>query len=78
MNKYLSTLMGIVFLVQVSFAQQTNEKAEITETVELYFEGMMERNKAKLEEAFIQEARLIGYRGENFTITSFETWADGT
>ena len=78
MNKYLLTLMGIVFLVQVSFAQQTNEKAEITETVELYFEGMMERNKAKLEEAFIQEARLIGYRGENFTITSFETWADGT
>ena len=78
MNKYLFTLMGIVFLIQVSFAQQTDEKAEITKTVELYFEGMVERNKSKLEEAFIQEARLIGYRGENFTITSFETWADGT
>lgn len=77
MNKYLLTLIGMVSLIQVAFSQQTDEKTEITKTVELYFEGMVERNKAKLEEAFIQEARLIGYRGENFTITSFETWADG-
>lgn len=78
MNKYLLSLIGMVFLAQVAFAQQKDEKAEITKTVTLYFEGMVERNKAKLEEAFIQEARLIGYRGENFTITSFESWAEGT
>jgi len=71
-------MIGMVFLAQVSFAQQADEKGEITKTIALYFEGMVERNKSKLEEAFIQEARLIGYRGENFTITSFESWADGT
>lgn len=63
MNKYLLSLIGMVFLGQVAIAQQKDEKAEITKTVTLYFEGMVERNKAKLEEAFIQEARLIGYRG---------------
>lgn len=78
MDKFLFTLIGIVLLVQISFAQQMDEKAEITKTVTLYFEGMVERNKAKLNEAFIQEARLIGYRGDNFTITSFESWAEGT
>lgn len=78
MKKYLFILIGMVSLIQISFAQQSDEKAEITKTVTLYFEGMVERNKVKLEEAFIQEARLIGYRGENFTITSFESWAEGT
>lgn len=78
MNKCLLSLIGMVFLGQVAIGQQKDEKAEITKTLTLYFEGMVERNKAKLEEAFIQEARLIGYRGENFTISSFESWAEGT
>lgn len=78
MKKIIFTLLGLSLLTQFSFAQQIDEKAEITKTVTLYFEGMVERNKAKLEEAFIPEARLIGYRGEKFTITSFESWADGT
>ncbi len=68
----------MLFLVYISFAQQTDETIEITKTVKLYFEGMVERNKTKLEVAFIPEARLIGYRGENFAITSFESWAEGT
>jgi hypothetical protein len=59
-------------------AQTSNDRELISETINLYFEGMMERDKAKLEKAFIPEARLIGFRGENFTITSFETWAEGT
>lgn len=78
MKKFIFTLLGMSLLTQFSFAQQTDEKAEITKVVTLYFEGMVERDKAKLEEAFIPEARLIGYRGENFTITSFESWADAT
>jgi len=71
-------MLGIFFLVPFSFAQLGDEKEEITKTIMLYFDGMIERNKVKLEEAFIPEARLIGYRGENFTITSFYSWAEGT
>lgn len=78
MKKCLLSFIGMVVLFQVSFAQQSSEKYEITNTVTLYFEGMVERNKGKLEEAFIQEAKLIGHRGENFTITSFQTWAEAT
>lgn len=62
-----------------AFSQSEKEEKEaIAASVQLYFDGMMERNKAKLEEAFIPEARLIGYRGENFTVTTFEDWANGT
>jgi hypothetical protein len=59
------------------FAQQ-NEIEAITKTVNLYFEGMIQRDRTMLEEAFHPEARLIGYRGENFTVTAFESWANGT
>ena len=78
MKKVIFTMLGIFFLVPFSFAQLGDEKEEITKTIMLYFDGMIERNKVKLEEAFIPEARLIGYRGENFTITSFYSWAEGT
>lgn len=61
----------------VGFAQQS-EKEAITETIQLYFDGMIQRDRVKLEAAFLPEARLIGYRGETFTITSFESWASGT
>ena len=39
---------------------------------------MMERDRAKLDAAFDPSARLIGYRGENFTVTPYEEWASGT
>jgi hypothetical protein len=61
----------------LGFAQQ-NEIEAITRTVNLYFDGMVNRDRTMLEEAFHPEARLIGYRGENFTVTPFETWAAGT
>jgi hypothetical protein len=60
-----------------SFAQQ-NEIEAVTKTVNLYFDGMIQRDRPMLEEAFHPEARLIGYRGEKFTITPFETWANST
>lgn len=59
-------------------AQSSNDRQLISKTVQLYFDGMMQRDKAKLENAFIPEARLIGFRGENFTLTNFETWAEST
>lgn len=71
-------LLALLLLVSsFSFAQQ-NEIEAITHTVNAYFEGMIQRDRSKLEAAFHPEARLIGYRGENFTVTSFETWANGT
>ena len=54
------------------------EKAAIAKTIQLYFDGMMERDRAKLDQAFDPSARLIGYRGETFTVTPYEEWASGT
>lgn len=60
------------------FAQDSSDREAIAKSVQLYFEGMMERNREKLDLAFIPEARLIGYRGKDLTIISFETWATAT
>ncbi|SNR98821.1 Putative lumazine-binding [Belliella buryatensis] len=57
---------------------QTNEINAIEQTIKLYFEGMIERDRSKLDSAFDPSARLIGYRGEQFTITPYEEWASGT
>jgi hypothetical protein len=65
-------------LISLSGQAQEPELQAITKTVHLYFEGMLERDRSKLEEAFHPEAKLIGYRGETFTVTPFETWASGT
>ncbi|EKB47802.1 Putative lumazine-binding protein [Cecembia lonarensis LW9] len=54
------------------------EKAAIAKTIQLYFDGMMERDRTKLDQAFDPSARLIGYRGETFTVTPYEEWASGT
>ncbi len=71
-------LIALLFLISsLNYAQQ-NEIEAISNTVNLYFDGMIQRDRAMLEEAFHPEAKLIGYRGENFTITPFETWASGT
>lgn len=61
------------------FSQNIQEdKTAITHTIQLYFDGMMERDRSKLDAAFDPSARLIGYRGENFTVTPYEEWASGT
>ncbi|WP_373520285.1 nuclear transport factor 2 family protein [Aquiflexum sp.] len=54
-----------------------DEKTAIKHTIQLYFDGMMERDGSKLDAAFDPSARLIGYRGENFKVTPYEEWASG-
>ncbi|WP_075349057.1 nuclear transport factor 2 family protein [Algoriphagus marinus] len=58
--------------------QTTSEREAIIQTVQLYFDGMMDRDRTKLDQAFLSEARLIGFRGDELTITSYDTWATGT
>jgi hypothetical protein len=78
MKYFLTLSLFLSFFYSKSIAQSSSDREEITEVVQLYFEGMMERNREKLDLAFIPEARLIGYRGNDLTITSFETWAAAT
>lgn len=77
-NKMKLGIVAVLLLMSsISFAQQFEIEA-ITKTVNLYFDGMIQRDRSMLEEAFHPEARLIGYRGENFTVTTFDSWASGT
>lgn len=57
-------------------AQRTyNHIDEIRQTVNLYFEGMMEANVQKLEEAFHSQAQLIGFRADSLYVTPFSQWS---
>lgn len=67
----------LLLISTFGFAQQSEIEA-ITKTVNLYFDGMLKRDRTMLEEAFHPEARLIGYRGKDFTITPFDIWSKGT
>ncbi|MDX5338331.1 MAG: nuclear transport factor 2 family protein [Cyclobacteriaceae bacterium] len=73
MKKILCLLL-LVFPISA----HTQDLREVTQTIHLYFEGMMERNRDKLDQAFIPEAKLIGYRGSELFITPFEEWAGST
>lgn len=75
MKKILS--LFLILLPFWSFAQSVEMEA-ISNTVQLYFDGMIQRDRGKLEEAFFSEARLIGYRGDRLFVTPFEEWAAGT
>lgn len=77
MKYFFATCLFLVSF-QAFCQSEKEEKEAIAATVQLYFDGMIQRDKEKLEEAFIPEARLIGYRGDNFTVTTFEDWANGT
>lgn len=75
----MKCIVGILLsLIPFLGIAQQNEVEEITKTINLYFEGMVQRDRKMLDEAFLPEARLIGYRGKEFTITPFETWAGNT
>ena len=66
-------------LSTVGFSQSMEEeKASVAKTIQFYFQGMMERDRDKLDQAFHPSARLIGYRGDTFTVTPYEEWASGT
>ena len=75
-----TSLLLLLFMLNTAAFSQTleEEKAAIAKTIQFYFEGMMERDRSKLDQAFDPSARLIGYRGENFTVTPYEDWASGT
>jgi len=77
--KQLFVIILFLFCCGTVFSQTIGEeKTAITHTIQLYFDGMMERDRTKLDAAFDPSARLIGYRGENFTVTPYEDWASGT
>lgn len=73
-----SLLLLLFMLCTASFSQTLEEeKTAIAKTIQLYFDGMMERDRDKLDLAFDPSARLIGYRGDKYTVTPFEEWALG-
>lgn len=77
--KKTSLLLLLFILSKATFSQTLEEeKAAIAKTIQFYFEGMLERDKSKLDQAFDPSARLIGYRGDKFTVTPYEEWASGT
>ncbi|EOZ96683.1 hypothetical protein A33Q_2453 [Indibacter alkaliphilus LW1] len=80
MMKNTGCLIFVLFLcVSSVFGQgEEKEKKAIEATVQLYFDGMVERDRNKLDQAFDPSARLIGYRGDQFTVTPYEDWASGT
>lgn len=78
MRVIVCMLLLFAFVNMEAVSQTSNDRDLITETIQMYFEGMMERDPYKLKKAFIPEARLIGFRGEHFTITSFESWVEAT
>lgn len=61
----------------LSLAQGDADEA-ITKTVQLYFDGMVARDPAKLEAAFLPQARLIGYRGDVLVVTPLAEWIQST
>ncbi len=52
-------------------SKSTDEFAAVQKTIQNYFDGMIKRDRAMLEKAFLPEARLIGYRGTVLNITPF-------
>jgi hypothetical protein len=61
----------------LSLAQSDADEG-ITKTIQLYFEGMVSRDPAKLEAAFLPQARLIGYRGDVLVVTPLAEWIQST
>jgi hypothetical protein len=73
-----AAFLGSFFLLPLlSFAQSEADEG-ITKTVQLYFDGMVSRDPAKLEAAFLPEARLIGYRGDVLVVTPLAEWIQST
>jgi hypothetical protein len=69
---------GLFFLLPLLSFAQIDEEEAITKTVQLYFDGMVARDPARLEAAFLPQARLIGYRGEVLVVTPLTEWIQST
>lgn len=69
--------LSVLLLPVLVFAQEEPEVA-IGQTVQRYFEGMVERDRVKLEAAFLPQARLIGYRGDTLVVTPLAEWIQAT
>lgn len=78
--KKIGCLVLVLFMITSAVFSQTEaeDREAIAATVQLYFDGMVERDRSKLDQAFDSNAQLIGFRGENFTVTPYEQWASGT
>jgi len=76
--RFFLTLFICMVMLPIFAQTKKDDRQAIERTVQLYFDGMMDRNLSKLQEAFHPEARLIGYRGDNFTVTSFADWSTAT
>jgi hypothetical protein len=73
-----ATILGSFFLLPLFCFAQGDADEAIAKTVQLYFNGMVERNPAKLEAAFLPQARLIGYRGDLLVVTLLAEWIQST
>lgn len=51
------------------------DSIDITMTIQNYFDGMMEPNRSKLDIAFHEDARLVGYRRYRFSNTGYKEWS---
>lgn len=76
--RFCLTLFICMVLMPAVAQTEMDDRQAIERTVHLYFDGMMDRNLSKLQEAFLPEARLIGYRSEDFTVTTFTEWSTAT
>jgi hypothetical protein len=55
--KRIFLFFAFLVVANFSFGQVESERGLIIQTVQLYFDGMMERDRSKLDEAFLPEAR---------------------
>jgi len=55
---FISFFLSFFFTLKVKIAHHPSDREEITQVVQLYFDGMMERNREKLDPGIISEARL--------------------
>lgn len=77
--KTLLTILAFWALSLTSLAQsEAEEETAVTATVQAYFDGMMDRDLEKIQQAFFSESRLVGYRGETLTVTEVKDWAANT
>ena len=73
-----AAILGGFFLLPLFGLAQGDADEAIAKTVQLYFDGMVERNSTKLEAAFLPQARLIGYRGDMLVVTPLAEWIQST